>query len=110
VVSTIDQSQIVLKIKTILAENTLLIDQLTGHEELSSPFEFELELHSSSSTLDLTKLLGTEITVSLESYNAHLQAKDLRYFCGIVGKAQQKKTITTEQGENLTVYQVFIVS
>ena len=107
-VSTIDQTQIVLKIKTIFGENTLLIDRLTGYEELSSPFEFELELHSSSSTLDLTKLLGTEITVSLESYNAHLQAKDLRYFCGIVGKAQQKKTIATEQGENLTVYQAFI--
>ena len=107
-VSTIDQSHLCLKIQTSLGKNTLIIDKLTGYEQLSSPFEFELELHSASSTLDLTKLLGTEVAVSLESYNDHLQPKNLRYFCGIVGRAQQKQTITTEQGENLTIYQAYI--
>ncbi|RZI46936.1 type VI secretion system tip protein TssI/VgrG [Candidatus Finniella inopinata] len=97
-----------LKIKTSLGEDTLKIDRLTGYEELSSPFEFELGFHSSSSTLDLASLLGTEVTVSFESYTSLLQAASPRHFCGIVGKVQQKKTISTEQGENITFYEASI--
>ncbi len=103
----ITQENLVLKIQTALGENTLLVHKLTGNETIFSPFEFVLDLYSSSTSLDFSQLLGTEVVVSLESLDDQESPSQLRYFCGIVGKIEQNQTITDDD-DDLTSYKAFI--
>ena len=105
---TLQQQSASLKIKTILDKDKILIHHLKGYEEISSPFEFQLDLYSSVWDLDLAKLLGTEVVVSFSHYDKTNKPKEMRYFCGIIGKLEQKQTLYTPTTKDLTAYQAYI--
>ncbi len=87
-----------LTIKTPLGTDMLIMDKFDGVEQISQPFCFTLEMHSTSPSLSLSTLVGQEVQITYQ----YGQAK--RYFCGIVGTAEQGWTV--RQGKNnFTFYQ-----
>lgn len=102
-----EQKNLSLKIKTVLGKDVFLIDKLTGFEQISSLFEFEVNLHSSFSGLDLDKLLGTEVNINLESTDSSVE-KSIRYFCGVIGKIEQNKTFGLVDDIKFTQYKAYI--
>lgn len=79
------QNNLELKITTPLKE-PIILDRLDGVEQISTLYCFSLEFHSTSPTLDLSELVGHEVQIS---FNAH---SEKRYFCGIIGEAEQGLT------------------
>ncbi len=69
-----------LTISTPLGDNTVLITGLRGREEMSKPFEFTLELVSTTLTLDATSIVGKAVTVTILLPNG----TDQRYVNGTV--------------------------
>ncbi|MBV8914780.1 MAG: type VI secretion system tip protein VgrG, partial [Acetobacteraceae bacterium] len=59
----------------------LVFDGIRGHEELGRPFLFELDLSSAKLQGDVSKLLGSSASISLEQSE---QGKEKRYVHGIV--------------------------
>ncbi len=62
----------------------LLLYRMTGTEQLSRLFEYELELLSESNSVNLQGLLGKDMTVKLE-----LADGEFRYFNGLVTRVSQ---------------------
>lgn len=56
-------------VTTALGETDLLLYRMTGAEQMSRLFEYELELLSEKNDIDLKGLLGKKITVKLEAAN-----------------------------------------
>lgn len=73
-----------LQLTTPFGKDVLLLRALHGHEALSTPFHFELEMVSESSDLSLKTILREPVTVSL-----HLADGSLRYIHGRVCRFQQ---------------------
>ncbi|MGJ0486959.1 MAG: type VI secretion system Vgr family protein [Methylomicrobium sp.] len=61
----ISQNDRVATVTTPLGEDVLALWRMTGNEHLSRLFEYELELLSERNDIDLTKLLGKDMTVKL---------------------------------------------
>jgi type VI secretion system secreted protein VgrG len=68
------------RITTALGEDVLLLKSMIGVERLGRPFEFELALLSEDHSIDYKKIVGTEVTVSLEIAGSKIP----RYWNGIV--------------------------
>ena len=68
------------KILTPLGD-ALLLQRMAGHEELSRPFSYELELLSEDPSIKASSLLGQSVTVELELPN-----QGTRYFNGVVSR------------------------
>lgn len=83
------QAGLDLKISTSLGIDGLLADTLEGTEQISTPFEFVLRLRGSSDSLDMSSLVGQEMTVALSLEGT------TRYFSGIVGEMSQGMTPST---------------
>jgi type VI secretion system secreted protein VgrG len=92
------QENINLTLSTPLGKDALILDRLDGVEQISQPFCFSLDMHSLSPTLDLSGLVGSEVKVSFKF------GKGKRYFCGIVGTAEQGWTVRKDNN-NFTHYQ-----
>jgi type VI secretion system secreted protein VgrG len=87
------QDKVDLTIKTPLGKDVLILDVLDGTEQISEPFCFSLEMYSTSPDLDLTALVGKEVQITYK----HGSAK--RYFCGIVGTAEQGWTVKKDKNK-----------
>jgi type VI secretion system secreted protein VgrG len=72
-----------LSINTPQGEDAFLISGFRGHEAISQPFRFELELLAQPST-ELTKLIGQPVTVTMR-----VGAKETRYFHGLISRFTQ---------------------
>ncbi|KEY59010.1 type VI secretion system Vgr family protein [Serratia sp. DD3] len=57
----------VILVHTPLAGNVLLFKSLVGHEKISELFSFEVEVLSTSNSINLRELLGKALTVELRS-------------------------------------------
>lgn len=88
-----------LEIATPLGENVLLITGLHGQEGVSRLFHFELELVSEDPTVDLTSIIGKNVTVRVRRADG-----DDRFFNGIVSRFSQSGA-----SGNLTTYHVEMV-
>jgi len=69
---------------TPLGENALLLSSLQGTEQLSRPFEYRLGLASEDHQINLTDMIGQNVTVRLE-----LSEGNTRYFNGFVSRFTQ---------------------
>jgi type VI secretion system secreted protein VgrG len=70
-----------------LGENTLLFHQMTGHEEMGRLFEYEIELLSEQQHIDINKVLGQPMTLTLEL------PKNKRDYHGYVTQFRQHGTL-----------------
>lgn len=87
------QNNRVASVTATAAGDTLLLSKMTGTEQLSRLFEYELDLLCTNGSLDIKALLGTSMTVTLA-----LNDGDPRYFNGVVTRIGQ----TGRQGELYT--------
>jgi len=74
-----------IQLKTPLADDVLLLSQLSGSERLSQPFHFELSLLSEKGDLDADKILGKPVTVSFPLASGG----GTRYFHGLASDFSQ---------------------
>jgi len=84
------QENLSLKISTPLGEDILILDSLNGFEQISTPFEFHLKLHSTNATIDFSTLIGQEVVVTFSLGDTQ------RYFAGIVGEMLQDQTAASK--------------
>ena len=59
---TFEQGKSCLQVSSSLGDKALILNSFTGREGLSSPFQFTLNLYSTSDAVDPSKLLGKDIT------------------------------------------------
>ena len=101
-----------IKIKTTLEDNKLLLEKFEGAETLSQPFEFHVTLLSNDQQLDLKSLLRTNVTVSLTQID-----NTTRYFNAVVHSIMHGQEGSDEAGQGakgpdshvLTVYEAVLV-
>ena len=75
------QDKRVLSIATPLGENVVLLDAISGREDLGRLFRYELELVSNEAAIDTDKILGENVTVRLQ-----LAQDEERYINGYVAR------------------------
>lgn len=86
------QKDVVLTISTPLGKDALILDRMDAVEQISDPFCFDLEMHASNPSLDLSALVGKEVQIT------YAYGSTKRYFCGVVGTAEQGWTV--KKGDN----------
>ncbi|WP_028693315.1 type VI secretion system tip protein VgrG [Pseudomonas cremoricolorata] len=72
------------QITSPLPPNTLLLSEMSGSDELGRLFEYELQLTSQDSAIDLNQLLGKPMCLSLQ-----MGLGTQRHFHGIVARCSQ---------------------
>jgi type VI secretion system secreted protein VgrG len=87
-----------LKITTPLGDDVFVVDQFEGREELSTPFEYVVFMHSMEPDLPYQNLLAGEATLSLQV------GENIRYFTGFIGQIEQNQTLIDNQGNTVTYY------
>jgi type VI secretion system secreted protein VgrG len=55
-----------IRVDTVLGEDVLLLERVTGEEHVSAPFRFTLDLLSENASIGAKSVLGTAATVTLE--------------------------------------------
>jgi type VI secretion system secreted protein VgrG len=101
-----------IKIKTILEDDKVLLEKFEGAETLSEPFEFHVTLLSNDQQLNLKSLLRTNVTVSLT-----LIDETTRYFNAVVHSIMHGQEGSDEAGQGakgpdshvLSVYEAVLV-
>ena len=88
-----------LEIATPLGQNTLMLTRLRGNEGISRLFRFDLELVSEDPALDLTAIIGKNVTARVR-----LADNTDRFFNGIVSRFSQSGA-----SANLTTYRAEVV-
>lgn len=83
--STYIQKNLRLKVTTPLGENKLLLKAVSGEEQLSGLFRFQLEMVSEDQKLDFSAIVGKNVTVTLL-----LNDGTKRYLNGVVGRFTQE--------------------
>ncbi len=79
-----------LGIDTPLGANALLLTRFRGHEALSRPFEFQLDMLSEKPDINFTDILGKSVTVSLAGESGSLSTvSSVRYFNGHISTFEQ---------------------
>jgi type VI secretion system secreted protein VgrG len=68
-----------LAIKTVLEDDELLLTSISGTEEISTLFHFDLEMYSSNDSIDPAKIVGLPATVRVKASDGVT-----RYFNGII--------------------------
>ena len=68
-----------LTIQGSFGDGELVLDRLFGHDSLSSPFEYTVELHSKDRAFDISSLVGDTVTVAFD-----IQGDQTRYINGYV--------------------------
>lgn len=76
---TFEQASRPLGVATPFGVDKLILTTLRGREEMSRPFEYELEMISTEESLDAKKIVGEAVSVRLD-----LDGESDRYFHGIV--------------------------
>ena len=72
------------QVSSPLGPDVLLLRHMSGGDELGRPFEYELQLTSSDDAIDLNRLLGKPMSVSVQ-----LSSGGNRYFHGLVARCSQ---------------------
>lgn len=78
----ITQKHRLIAVNTPLGEDVLVFARMTATEQLSSLFEFDLELYSERTDIELSELLGKNVTVRVQLPEA--RGGGTRYFNGFV--------------------------
>lgn len=78
----ITQKHRLIAVNTPLGEDVLVFARMTATEQLSSLFEFDLELYSERTDIELSELLGKNVTVRVQLPEA--RGGGIRYFNGFV--------------------------
>jgi len=71
-----------------LGPDLLLLKQLTGHDELGRPFDYQLQLTSHDHAIDLNQLLGKPMSLSVQ-----LDGGSQRHYHGIVAQCSQSADV-----------------
>jgi type VI secretion system secreted protein VgrG len=98
---TLKQEDRLIRLKTILPDDELVIERLSGTEELSRPYELKLELLSTDLSVDMKKLLRKPATVTLQLAGESQK----RYFHGIFASFRQK----SQTHEDYVIYEAVLV-
>jgi len=77
----ITQKHRLIAVSTPLADDELVIRRMTGHEQMSQLFEYELELYSEDLEIKYEDLLGGNATVRVET-----EGESTRYFNGYISE------------------------
>lgn len=80
----LNQESRLLAIETALGPNALAIRTMSLHEQLSQPFQIEVELSSEAGEINLDDVVGHEASIRLDC-----GARDKRFFHGIVNRMAQ---------------------
>lgn len=72
------------KVKSLLPENRLLFRKMTGVERLGELFDYQVQLLSVDTDIDLNELLGTDMSIAIERPD-----EGVRFFNGYVAEAAQ---------------------
>jgi type VI secretion system secreted protein VgrG len=80
------QAKRTVQLKTPLGADALLVSHFTAREQISRPFEFDLELISETENVDADKLLGVAVTLQFKLPDD----AGVRYFNGIVTEFSQE--------------------
>ncbi len=83
-----------IRVNTPLDPDVLLLERMTGHEDVSKPFEFTLEMLSLNAAIDPADLLRKPITVEMD-----LPDGSVRYINGIV-----RRFVQLGRGVTFTTY------
>lgn len=59
------QDRRLIRVKTVLEEETFVVKHFTGVEEVSAPYTFDIELLSAQAGLQLKQLIGQPLRLSL---------------------------------------------
>ncbi|KJS45171.1 MAG: hypothetical protein VR70_00800 [Rhodospirillaceae bacterium BRH_c57] len=70
-----------LTITTPLGKDKLLVDRFSGSEGISDPFHFTVDLYSADRAIDLAKLVGKKVTLTV-----NLDDGKARYINGVVSR------------------------
>lgn len=73
-----------IKITTVLGENTLLATQFSGSDSFFNSFNFSVEMISTEKNIPLKKLLFTTISISIQ-----VTPTQVRYFHGVIIDAER---------------------
>lgn len=94
-----------LSITTPFGKDVLLLESVTGKEEVSRLFHYQVEMLSDKADLDATKILGQKATIVLETDKG-----GKRYLNGLVNFFVQKgQTDSIQKNETLTRYYLELV-
>lgn len=96
-----DQSDLLVQLKTIFDNKSIVLKSLTGHEALSELFEFRIVFASKTASFDIEKALGSNITVTLKT------PARTRFINGIIAEFSQGGT-QKEDDLYLTEYEAVI--
>jgi len=77
----ITQEHRLIAVSTPLGDDELVIRRMTGHEQISQLFEYDLELYSEDLDINYEDLLGGNATVRVE-----LESGETRYFNGYISR------------------------
>lgn len=77
----ITQEHRLIAVSTPLGDDELVIRRMTGHEQMSQLFEYDLELYSEDLEINYEDLLGGNATVRVE-----LESGETRYFNGYISR------------------------
>ncbi len=77
-----------ISVDTPLGKDVLLLQALTGHEAISRLFSFHLDLLSENDSIDFSRIIGQNVTISV----ALRGAGETRYFNGYVSRFAQGST------------------
>ena len=75
-----------MRITTPLGKDLLLLDNFTGTESLSRPFQFELVLRSEDHEIDYKQIIGQNVTIFVDKPEG-----DPRVFNGFISRFAQTK-------------------
>ncbi len=85
-----EQSHLDVTISTPLGDDVLIVDQLRGIECTSTPYCFEITMHSVEKSIDFESIITQNVTVTLT------YGEEKRYFSGIVGHIEQQDTLEAD--------------
>ncbi len=78
------QQGMIIKVETLMGEDVFLLDSFIGIEYISNPFLFNLEMRSSNESIDISKLINTEVFIKVLSADT-----PSRYFHGVISTFSQ---------------------
>ena len=100
---SVTQATRFLSLTTPLGDDALLLEQFTGHEALSSLFEYRLDLLSEDAAIAFNALVGKTATIHLETEDSP------RHIHGFVSQFSQSGVQKGEMQSRLYRYQVVLV-
>lgn len=96
-----------LRLKTPLPENTLLVESFSASEQISGLFELKLDLVAdlaNAANIDSEKLIGEPVTLAVSVSSDYVQGP-WRYFNGIVSRFHKLSSV----GASMAHYQAVVV-